>query len=98
VKYRKVVEYGGVGARYRAMIHECRSFWRKQPRWKFKIEREFVLWDYCHTSRKYKTRDEAVAAANAWLDSISMRPHERSDCDGFVLDQAEPTTPTGGDE
>ncbi len=81
---RQVTEHGDMGARYRARIHTCKSFWRKLPRWEYVIEREFVSWRYHRTSRKFHSKKQAVDAANQWLDAISKQPTDDSTFAGYV--------------
>ena len=53
---------------YRYRAHIVPSSWFGKPRWRFRIERHWVHWTHLTTSRRYKTREEAEAAANRWLD------------------------------
>jgi hypothetical protein len=62
----RTVRADGWPYHYRAHIIE--ASWFGKPRWRFVVEQKWVHWSHHKTSGRFKTRDEAVSAANEWLD------------------------------
>lgn len=63
----KTVTADGWPYEYRA--HVIESSWFGRPRWRFVVEQKWVHWRHHKTSRRFKSREEAVQAATRWLDS-----------------------------
>ncbi len=64
---------------YEYRAHIVRASWFGKPRWRYVVERKWVHWSIDHTSRRFRSKEDAEAAANRWLDS-----HEKSHDKAFV--------------
>lgn len=63
-----------MGYSYRCRVERYTTLFRHAERWCFVVEEKFMEWVDHGNHRGYKSREEAVKAADAWLDRKAQIP------------------------
>lgn len=64
----RTVTASGWPYEYRAFVTPSKSFWRYTDGYRYVVEKKWVHWGEHKVSKWYATKDEALAAADKWLD------------------------------